>query len=44
MIKDFIEGGVRMDVCAVCVGSVDDLSCQVGEYYKRVILGEMGDV
>ena len=44
MIKDFIEGGVRMDVCAVCVCSVDDLSCQVGEYYEGMILGEMGDV
>ena len=39
-----MEGGVGMDVCAVCVGSVDDLSCQVGEYYERVVLGKMGDV
>ena len=44
MTKDFMEGGVGMDVCAVCVGSVDDLSSEVGQYYKRLILGEIGDV
>ena len=44
MIKDFVEGGVGMDVCAIHVGSVDDMSCQVGEYYERVVLGKMGDV
>ena len=39
-----MEGGVGMDVCAVHVASVYDLSCQVGEYYERVVLGKMGDV
>ena len=39
-----MEGGVGMDVCAVCVGFVYDLSSVVGEHYKRVIFGEMGDV
>ena len=44
MIKDFVEGGVGMDVCAIRVGSVNNLSCQIGEYYEWVVLGKMGDV
>ena len=44
MIKDFMEGGIGMDVCAVCVGFVYDLSSEVSKHYKRVIFGEMGDV
>ena len=39
-----MEGGVGMDVGAICVGSVNNLSCQIGEYYEWVVLGEMGDV
>ena len=42
MIKDFMEGGVGMDVCAVCVCFVNDLSGDVGEYYEWVIFGEVG--
>ena len=44
MIKDFMEGGVGMDVCAVCVCFVNNLSSEVSKYYKRVIFGEMGNV
>ena len=44
MIKDFMEGSIGMDVCAVCVGFVYDLSCEVSEHYEGVIFGEMGDV
>ena len=44
MIKDFMQGSIGMDVCAVCVGFVYDLSSEVSKHYKRVIFGEMGDV
>ena len=44
MIKDFMEGGVGMDVCAICVCFVNNLSGDVGKYYKWVIFGEVGDV
>ena len=44
MIKDFMECGVGMDICAVCVCFVNDLSGDVGEYYELVILGEVGDI
>ena len=42
MIKDFMEGGVGMDVCAVCVCFVNDLSGDVGKYYEWKIFGEVG--
>ena len=42
MIKDFMEGGIGMDVCAVCVGFVYDLSSEVSKYYKRVIFWRWG--
>ena len=44
VIKDFVEGGVGVDVSAVCVGSVNYLSCQVGEDNERVVFGKMRDV
>ena len=44
MIKDFMEGGVGMDVRAVCVCFVNNLPGDVGEYYEWVIFGEVGDI
>ena len=40
MVEDLVEEGVWVDVCAVRVCLVDDLSCDVGEYYEWVILGK----
>ena len=31
MIEDFVEGGIGVGVNIVCVGSVNNLSRQVGE-------------
>ena len=44
MIKDFMEGGVGMDVRAICVCFVNNLSGDVGEYYEWVSFGEVGDI
>ena len=44
MIKDFIEGGVRMDVLAICVCFVNDLSGDVSEYNERVIFRKVRDI
>ena len=44
MVEDFVEEGVWVDVCAVHVCLVDDLSCDVGEYYEGVIFWECWDV
>ena len=40
MVENFVEKGVWVDVCAVHVCLVDDLSCDVGEYYEGVIFWE----
>ena len=39
-----MEGGVGVDVNTVCVGSVNNLSCQVGEDDEWVVFGQMRDV
>ena len=44
MIKDFIEDGVRMDFCAICVCFVNDLSGDVSEYYEWMILRKVCDI
>ena len=31
VIEDFVEGGIGVAVNTVCVGPVNNLSCQVGE-------------
>ena len=44
MIKDFVEGGVWMDVCVICVCFVNDLSGDVSEYYEWMILRKVCDI
>ena len=40
MVENFVEEGVWVDVCAVHVCLIDDLPCDVGEYYEGVVLGQ----
>ena len=44
MIKDFVEGGVGMDVRAICVCFVNYLSGDVSEYNEWMILRKVRDI
>ena len=44
MIKNFVECGVGVDVGAVYVGFVNDMSSQVGEDDKWVVFREVRDI
>ena len=44
MIEDFVEGGVGMDVCVICVRFVNDLSGDVSEYYEWMIFRKVSDI
>ena len=44
MIKYFMEGGVWMDIRAICVCFVNDLSGDVSEYYEWMIFRKVSDI
>ena len=44
VIKDFIEGGVGMDILSIHVCFVNDLSSDVSEYYEWMIFRKVSDI
>ena len=44
MIKDFVEGGVGMDIRVIFVCFVNDLSGDVSEYNEWMILRKVCDI